>query len=200
MQADETKAGQASAETGVDAGSGSGGAEAAGGGVRANTAGALSEDDRRRRDALREAMDAAHNPRSSETSRTRWIAYGGMAIMTLAVCIVSYLIEGLQGLLIGLFGCIVIIAVGGVPIFLAARTNPGDRRRAHEDVKAKAAALRAAHGKSSSVLGDGQLAGKAEGEEGEASSASPLGAGPVSGPMAAPAGDRPDAGERDRPA
>jgi len=93
--------------------------------------------DRERQSAI-DAARAAHAPRSTMSGRAATLSYAIIAGAIAVVMIGGYLIAGVNGLIFGLVMSLVILAVGGIPIWFAQRSQEKERRRYAAEARARA--------------------------------------------------------------
>ena len=96
-------------------------------------------DDEAKRQAALEAARAAHAPRSTVSKKVAGIAYGSIVGAIVLVCIGGYFINGVDGLIFALVISAGTVLVGGVPIWMANRSQAREREQYAAQARRRAA-------------------------------------------------------------
>ena len=96
------------------------------------------DDDAKRRAAM-EAARAAHAPRSTVSKKVAGIAYGVIVGSVVLVTVAGYLISGANGAIFAFLISLGAVVVGGVPIWLANRSQAKEREQYAAQARRRAA-------------------------------------------------------------
>lgn len=112
-------------------------------------AGVRGVDDAEGQRLAMEAARAAHAPRSTVSKKVAGLAYGVIAGSVVLVTVAGYFISGGNGALFAFLISVGALVVGGVPIWLANRSQARERAQYAEQARRRAARRAAAEGESS---------------------------------------------------
>lgn len=95
-------------------------------------------DDDAKRQAALEAARAAHAPHSTVSKRVAGFAYGIIAGSVVLVTIAGYFISGMNGAIFAFVISLGAVVVGGIPIWLANRSQARERARYAQQAQRRA--------------------------------------------------------------
>lgn len=94
-------------------------------------------------DTFERAKQAAHAPKDSASSKSKLIALGLMAFVSLILVVAGALIDGIIGAIIGVVLSVGIIGIGGTAVWMADASHRKETRLRQEAARKRAARKRA---------------------------------------------------------
>jgi len=94
-------------------------------------------------DAFERAKQAAHAPRDSASSKSKLIALGLMAFVSLILIVAGALIDGIIGAIIGVVLSVGIIGIGGTAVWMADASHRKETRLRKQAARQRAERKRA---------------------------------------------------------